>query len=69
MGPLETVSDPEIFEVVMVFPTGSGKSTAYEVIIPYATCEDPGNVLCAGMTDALPAAPLNPLVGRCMKIR
>lgn len=52
MAPLECAGDPEIFEVVVVAPTGSGKSTMAEVLVPYVVCEDPGNLLYASQTDA-----------------
>lgn len=49
--PMECAGDFETREVVVVAPTGSGKSTMAEALIPYIVSEDPGPLLYASQTD------------------
>jgi hypothetical protein len=51
MGPMECASDPEIFVVCLLAPTGSGKSTMAEALISYIVCEDPGPLMYASQND------------------
>lgn len=51
-APMECASDPETREVVILAPTGSGKSTMAEALIPYIVSEDPGPTLYASQTDS-----------------
>lgn len=50
-APMECAGDYDTKQVVVVAPTGSGKSTMAEVIIPYAFAENAGNFLYASQTD------------------
>lgn len=49
--PMECAADNEIKEIVVLAPTGSGKSTMAEALIPWVTSEDPGAFLYASQTD------------------
>lgn len=51
MAPLECASDATTRECVLIAPTGCGKSTLAEALIPYVVAEDPGNLLYASQTD------------------
>jgi len=51
MAPMECAADAETRECVVIAPTGSGKSTMAEALIPYIVSEDPGNLLYASQTD------------------
>lgn len=48
---MECASDIDTREVVVLAPTGSGKSTMAEALIPYVIAEDPGAMLYASQTD------------------
>lgn len=50
--PMLAAADNRNREIVLVAPTGSGKTTFFEGLIPYAICEAPGNVLYITQTDA-----------------
>lgn len=50
-GPMECAADVETRNVVVLAPTGSGKSTMAEALIPYVVSEDPGPMLYASQTD------------------
>lgn len=50
-APMECSADHEVREVVIIAPTGSGKSTMAEALIPYIVSEDPGAMLYASQTD------------------
>lgn len=50
-GPMTCAGDFETREIVVVAPTGSGKSTMAEALIPYVVSEDPGPMLYASQTD------------------
>lgn len=50
-APMECAGDSDTREVVIVAPTGSGKSTMAEALIPYIIAEDPGAMLYASQTD------------------
>ena len=50
--PMECAADSGTRQVVVVAPTGSGKSTMAEALIPYIVAEDPGPMLYACQTDA-----------------
>lgn len=50
-GPMECAADATTRHVVVIAPTGSGKSTMAEALIPYVVSEDPGNFLYASQTD------------------
>jgi phage terminase large subunit GpA-like protein len=50
-GPMECAADVETRNVVVLAPTGSGKSTMAEALIPYVVSEDPGSMLYASQTD------------------
>ena len=50
-APMECAGDIETREVVVLAPTGSGKSTMAEALIPYVVSEDPGPMLYASQTD------------------
>lgn len=49
--PLEWFSDPRVKEQVLILPTGAGKTTFFDVTIPHAIAEAPGNILLAMQTD------------------
>ena len=51
-APMECAGDHEVREVVVIAPTGSGKSTMAEGMIPYIVAEDPGAMLYTSQTDA-----------------
>jgi|694.fasta_scaffold07272_2 phage terminase large subunit GpA-like protein len=51
-APMECAGDHEVREVVVIAPTGSGKSTMAEGLIPYIIAEDPGAMFYASQTDA-----------------
>ncbi len=51
-APMEAAADYQTREIVVVAPTGSGKSTMVEALIPYIVSEDPGPLLYASQTDA-----------------
>lgn len=50
--PMECAADNEVKEIVVLAPTGSGKSTMAEALIPWVVAEDPGPFLYASQTDA-----------------
>ena len=50
--PMECAGDIETREIVFLSPTGSGKSTMAEGLIPYVVSEDPGPFLYASQTDS-----------------
>jgi phage terminase large subunit GpA-like protein len=50
-APLECAGDYDTREIVVVAPTGSGKSTMAEALVPYVVSEDPGPMLYASQTD------------------
>lgn len=50
--PMECAGDYSTREVVVVAPTGSGKSTMVEALVPYIVSEDPGPLLYASQTDS-----------------
>ena len=49
--PLELAADNSVHEIVIMAPTGSGKSTIAEGLCPYIVAEDPGPFLYASQTD------------------
>lgn len=49
--PMEAAGDNEVKQVVVLAPTGSGKSTMAEGLIPWIVSEDPGPLLYASQTD------------------
>jgi len=51
-APMECAADYETRQVVIVAPTGSGKSTMAEALVPYVVSENPGPFLYASQTDA-----------------
>ena len=50
-APMECAADVETRNVVVLAPTGSGKSTMAEALFPYIVSEDPGPLLYASLTD------------------
>ena len=50
-APMECAADVETRNIVVLAPTGSGKSTMAEALIPYVVSEDPGPMLYASQTD------------------
>lgn len=50
-APLECAGDFDTRQVVIVAPTGSGKSTMAEALIPYVVSENPGAFLYASQTN------------------
>ncbi len=50
-GPMECAADFDTRNIVVLAPTGSGKSTMAEALIPYVVSEDPGPMLYASQTD------------------
>lgn len=50
-APMECAADADTREIVIVAPTGSGKTTLAEALIPYIVSEDPGQLLYASQTD------------------
>lgn len=50
--PMERAGDYSTRQVVVVAPTGAGKSTMMEALIPYIVSEDPGPLLYASQTDS-----------------
>jgi phage terminase large subunit GpA-like protein len=51
-GPMSCASDSETRQITVLAPTGSGKSTMAEALIPYIVSEDPGPLLYASQTDS-----------------
>ena len=51
-APLECAADYTTRQVVILAPTGSGKSTMAEALIPYVVSENPGPLLYASQTDS-----------------
>jgi transcriptional regulator with XRE-family HTH domain/energy-coupling factor transporter ATP-binding protein EcfA2 len=51
--PLEQVASDEWSEVVLATPTGGGKTTLVELLLPYIVAIDPGPTLMVGQTDDL----------------
>jgi phage terminase large subunit GpA-like protein len=51
MAPMECAADADTRQVVILAPTGSGKSTMAEALFPFIVSEDPGNLLYASQTD------------------
>lgn len=49
--PMAAAADNEVREIVVLAPTGSGKSTMAEALIPWIVSEDPGPLLYASQTD------------------
>jgi len=50
-APLECAADYDTRQVVVIAPTGSGKTTLAEALIPFVVSENPGNFLYASQTD------------------
>lgn len=50
--PIDQSSDNRIKEMVVLMPTGGGKTTLIDGIIPHAITEDPGPILLTLQTDA-----------------
>lgn len=50
-APMECAADYQTRQVVILAPTGSGKSTMAEALIPYVVSENPGPFLYASQTD------------------
>lgn len=50
-APMECAADIDTRNVVVLAPTGSGKSTMAEALVPYVVSEDPGPMLYASQTD------------------
>jgi hypothetical protein len=50
--PLEYFSDTAVKEQVLILPTGAGKTTVFDVAIPYLISEAPGSVLLSMQTDS-----------------
>jgi phage terminase large subunit GpA-like protein len=50
-APMECAGDSSTRQVVVIAPTGSGKSTMAEALIPYIVAENPGSILYASQTD------------------
>jgi len=51
-APSERAADISTRQIVVIAPTGSGKSTFYEGLIPYCVAENPGPMLYASQTDS-----------------
>ena len=49
--PLEFFSDDTVKEQVLILPTGAGKTTVFDVSIPYIISEAPGSILLSMQTD------------------
>jgi phage terminase large subunit GpA-like protein len=49
--PLEFFADPTVKEQVLILPTGAGKTTVFDVAIPYIISEAPGGILLSMQTD------------------
>ena len=68
-GPMECAADIETRQVVVLAPTGSGKSTMAEALTCYVVSEDPGPMLYASQTDATSGfwaeSRLMPAIRRC----
>jgi len=50
--PLDFLSDNRVKEQVLILPTGAGKTTVFDVSIPYLISESPGSVLLSMQTDS-----------------
>ena len=50
-APMECAANSDSRNIVVLAPTGSGKSTMAEALIPYVVSEDPGPMLYASQTD------------------
>lgn len=48
--PINTIPDNRNKEVVLLMPTGAGKTTVFDVSVPRAIAEDPGSVLLTQQT-------------------
>jgi energy-coupling factor transporter ATP-binding protein EcfA2 len=68
-APMECAADIETRQVVVLAPTGSGKSTMAEALTCYVVSEDPGPMLYASQTDATSGfwaeSRLMPAIRRC----
>lgn len=49
--PLEFFADNTVREQVLILPTGAGKTTLFDVAIPYIIAEAPGSILLSMQTD------------------
>lgn len=49
--PLDFSADNRVKEMVCLMPTGAGKTTLFDAIIPHSICEDPGGILLVLQTD------------------
>lgn len=49
--PLDRLADPECTEMILLAPTGSGKTTMMEAALAYIVAEDPGPTLVIGQTN------------------
>jgi hypothetical protein len=49
--PLEFFADNTVKEQVLILPTGAGKTTVFDVAIPYIISEAPGGILLSMQTD------------------
>lgn len=51
-APLDQLANPECSEIILLAPTGSGKTTMMEAAMAYIVAEDPGPTLIVGMTNS-----------------
>lgn len=49
--PLDQLANPECTELILLAPTGSGKTTMMEAALAYIVAEDPGPTLIVGQTN------------------
>ncbi len=49
--PLDMLGNPECTELILLAPTGSGKTTMMEAALAYIVAEDPGPTLIVGQTN------------------
>ncbi len=49
--PTDRMIDPAIKYMVCLMPTGAGKTTLFDALIPYSISEDPGGILLVQQTD------------------
>lgn len=71
--PLDFATNGQMHEGYIIAPTGSGKTTIFDILIPYWIANDPGSILAVQATDPEAAdyaeKRLNPILDSCDEIK
>jgi phage terminase large subunit GpA-like protein len=73
LEPLEFATNGQMREGYVIAPTGSGKTTLFDILIPYWIANDPGSILAVQATDPEAAdyaeKRLNPILDSCEDLK